>query len=518
MIKTFVTTYLKKTCNGSNIKRHVTSYQYSTQIRSERSILYKSNKWEAIIGLEVHAQLNSKTKLFSLSSASFNEPVNTNVSVIDAAFPGTLPKLNAKCVELAVAASLALSGNVQLVSSFDRKQYFYPDLPPGYQITQHYAPISLGGKIFLNNLDGLEYDTVVRIKQIQLEQDTGKSIHDIVPGMTLIDLNRAGTGLIEIVTEPDMRTSKEAGLTVKKLQAILRAIGSSDGNMEEGSLRCDVNVSVHEHETPYGTRCEIKNLNSIKFLMAAIDVEIERQIKELENGNKIVQETRGFDVLKNKTFRLRTKETATDYRYMPEPDLSPLILNKDYITRISNNLPELPDDLKTRIMKQYGIPLHDVIVLMNETGGVKYFEKAVKNRNPQHVSNWITHELFGLLHARNIKFSQNPVSALQLGSVVDCVDNGDITGKVGKKILEKMISGDSRLASIIIQDEGLRQLSDINELEKICQDVILQNPEQLRSFKGGKQTVFAWFVGQVMNKTKGQANPKLVNEILRKLL
>ncbi|KAF0374333.1 glutamyl-tRNA amidotransferase chain B [Gigaspora margarita] len=371
IIKTFVTTYLKKTCNErfiSKIKRNVTFYQYSTH-------LYKSNKWETIIGLEVHAQLNSKTKLFSSSSTSFNEPVNTNVSVIDAAFPGTLPQLNTKCVELAVAASLALSGNVQLVSSFDRKQYFYPDLPPGYQITQHYAPISLGGKIFLNQLDGLEYDTMVRIKQIQLEQDTGKSIHDIVPGMTLIDLNRAGTGLIEIVTEPDMRTSKEAGLTVKKLQSILRTIGSSDGNMEEGSLRCDVNVSVHEHETPYGTRCEIKNLNSIKFLMAAIDVEIERQIKELENGNKIVQETRGFDVLKNKTFRLRTKETATDYRYMPEPDLSPLILNKDYITRISNNLPELPDDLKTRIMKQYGIPLHDVIVLMNETGGVKYFEE-----------------------------------------------------------------------------------------------------------------------------------------------
>ncbi|KAF0374332.1 glutamyl-tRNA amidotransferase chain B [Gigaspora margarita] len=475
IIKTFVTTYLKKTCNErfiSKIKRNVTFYQYSTH-------LYKSNKWETIIGLEVHAQLNSKTKLFSSSSTSFNEPVNTNVSVIDAAFPGTLPQLNTKCVELAVAASLALSGNVQLVSSFDRKQYFYPDLPPGYQITQHYAPISLGGKIFLNQLDGLEYDTMVRIKQIQLEQDTGKSIHDIVPGMTLIDLNRAGTGLIEIVTEPDMRTSKEAGLTVKKLQSILRTIGSSDGNMEEGSLRCDVNVSVHEHETPYGTRCEIKNLNSIKFLMAAIDVEIERQIKELENGNKIVQETRGFDVLKNKTFRLRTKETATDYRYMPEPDLSPLILNKDYITRISNNLPELPDDLKTRIMKQYGIPLHDVIVLMNETGGVKYFEEAVKNRNPQHVSNWITHELFGLLHARNIKFSQNPVSALQLGSVIDCVDNGDITGKVGKKIIEKMISGDSRLASIIIQDEGLRQLSDINELEKICKNVILQNPEQV---------------------------------------
>ncbi|CAG8679393.1 29338_t:CDS:10, partial [Racocetra persica] len=405
-------------------------------------------------------------------------------------------QLNAKCVELAVTASLALSGNVQLVSSFDRKQYFYPDLPSGYQITQHYAPISLGGKIFLNHLDGLEYDTVVRIKQIQLEQDTGKSIHDIVPGMTLIDLNRAGTGLIEIVTEPDMRTSKEAGLTVRKLQSILRAIGSSDGNMEEGSLRCDVNVSVHEHGTPYGTRCEIKNLNSIKFLMAAIDVEIERQIKELENGNNLEQETRGFDVSKNQTFRLRSKETATDYRYMPEPDLPPLILNKDYIERISNNLPELPDELKTRIMKQYCIPLHDVIVLMNEIGGVKYFEEAVKNRNPQHISNWIIHELFGLLHAKNIKFSQNPVSALQLGSVIDCVDNGDITGKIGKKILEKMIAGDSRLASTIIQEEGLRQLNNISELEKICQEVILQNPRQLISLKEGKQTVFAWFVGQ----------------------
>ncbi|CAB4438225.1 unnamed protein product [Rhizophagus irregularis] len=475
-------------------------------------------KWEAIIGLEIHAQINSKKKLFSNSSTSFNEPVNTNVSVIDAAFPGTIPRINSKCVQLTVATSLALMGNVQPVSFFDRKHYFYPDLPAGYQITQHYAPISLGGKITLSPLDGLDYETDVRIKQIQIEQDTGKSIHDIKPGMALIDLNRSGTGLMEIVTEPDIRSSKEAGLTVRKLQTLLRTLGSSNGNMEEGSLRCDVNVSVHEIGTPFGTRCEIKNLNSIKFLMAAVDVEIERQIAELKKGHSIIQETRGYDVAANQTFRLRTKETSADYRYMPEPDIPSLIITEDYLTGIHNKLPELPDDLKKRLMNQYNISLRDVMSLMHEDGGVEYFEEIAKNRNPHHVVNWITHDLYGLLNTNNIKFNHNPVTTQQLGSIIDSIKTDDITAKTGRKILTIMVLGDKRLCHDIVQEKGWKQLTNTDELEIICKNILSKNPKQVQQYKQGNKNIFSWFVGQVMKETKSNANPKLVNNILTKYL
>ncbi|RHZ82751.1 hypothetical protein Glove_103g10 [Diversispora epigaea] len=522
---------LNKTKNNKNVLpslfhllhlSHKFSHQYTTitTTTTHPPNLIIDNKWEAIIGLEIHAQLSSKTKLFSNSSTSFQKPINTNVSVFDAAFPGVMPKLNSKCVDLAVATSLALSGNVQLISSFDRKQYFYPDLPAGYQITQHYEPLSIGGKIALSHLDGLEYETEVRIKQIQLEQDTGKSIYDIKPGFALIDLNRAGIGLMEIVTEPDIRSSKEAGLILRKLQNILRAVGSSDGNMEEGSLRCDVNVSVHQVGTPFGTRCEIKNLNSVKFLMEAIEVEIKRQINELRIGNRIIQETRGYDVVKNKTFRLRSKETDTDYRFMPEPDLPPLILTKEYLERILNASPELPDILKTRLINKYNISLKDVKALMGEEGGVEYFEKIVqyRNRNPKLVSNWITQDLYGFLNRKNIKFSKNPVSIEQLGSIIDCIEIGDISGNIGKQILAQMISGDTRLASVIIEEKGLKQINNITELETICQDIVMQNTENAKLVREGNQNVFKWFVGQVMRITKGKANPQIVNELLQKLL
>ncbi|CAG8585392.1 5971_t:CDS:10, partial [Diversispora eburnea] len=387
----------------------------------------------------------------------------------DAAFPGVIPKLNSKCVDLAVATSLALSGNVQLISSFDRKQYFYPDLPAGYQITQHYEPLSIGGKIALSHLDGLEYETEVGIKQIQLEQDTGKSIYDIKPGFALIDLNRAGTGLMEIVTEPDIRSSKEAGLILRKLQNILRAVGSSDGNMEEGSLRCDVNVSVHQVGTPFGTRFEIK-----------------RQINELRNGNRIIQETR-------------------------EPDLPPLILTQEYLERILNASPELPDTLKIRLINKYNISLKDVKALMGEEGGIVQHH----DRNPKLVSNWITQDLYGFLNRKNIKFSKNPISIEQLGSIIDCIEIGDISGK---QILAQMISGDTRLASIIIEEKGLKQINNITELETICQDIVMQNTENAKLVREGNQNVFKWFVGQVMRITKGKANPQIVNELLQKLL
>ncbi|CAJ0751786.1 9648_t:CDS:10 [Entrophospora sp. SA101] len=455
------------------------NYIFSRSISSEKlrkSTNLNLDEWEAIIGLEIHAQINSKTKLFSSSSTLFNEPVNTNISLIDAAFPGTIPRLNSKCVDHAIATSLSLSGNVQLVSFFDRKHYFYPDLPAGYQITQHYAPISIGGKICLSKLDGLEYDAQIRIKQIQLEQDTGKSTHDV---MTLVDLNRAGVGLMEIVTEPDIRTSKEAGLALRKLQLLLRTIGSSDGNMEEGSLRCDVNVSVHKHGTPFGTRCEIKNLNSVKFLMLAIDAEIYRQIQELIKGNSIIQETRGYDVPANKTFKLRTKETLTDYRYMPESDLPPLLLTKKHITKIFDSLPELPDNKKKRLLEQYNLSIHEVS----------------KNRNSQHVINFIIHELFGVLNLKGLKFYQNPVLIEQLGSLIDCVNNNEISGKIARKVLMMMVDGDTRLPKDIIIEKSWQQLSDIDELEKLCKSVLKENPNLVMEIKvKEKENLIQYFI------------------------
>ncbi|CAG8450224.1 2330_t:CDS:10 [Ambispora leptoticha] len=481
--------------------------------------LYR-NKWEAVIGLEIHAQIKSKTKLFSSSSTSFNKPVNTNVSVIDAAFPGTIPRLNARCVELAVLTSFALSCNIQRVSSFDRKHYSYPDLPAGYQITQHFAPLAKNGKIFLSSLlDGLEYDKEIRIKQLQLEQDTGKSLYDIGSEgspVTLIDLNRAGIGLMEIVTEPDIRSSKESGLLVRKLQGLLRTVGSSDGNMEEGSLRCDVNVSVHEPGKPFGTRCEIKNLNSVKFLMSAIDAEIERQVESLEQGIPVIQETRRFDVSSNKTLRLRTKESLMDYRYMPEADLPELILSDEYLSRVYQSLPELPDATKIRLMRQYGISVYDTGVVLGEEGGVEYFEKITNNRNPKLVINWITHELFGQLKTRDVKFIDNPVTVEQLGSLVDCINQNIISGTTGKQVLALMIDGDARLANEIIQAKGLQQINDSVELEKICKTIVAKYPDETQRIKKGQLKVFKWLVGQVMRETKGQANPQLVNEILKK--
>ncbi|KAG9303732.1 hypothetical protein G9A89_018629 [Geosiphon pyriformis] len=491
-----------------------------SSVISENVSLYR-NKWEVIIGLEIHAQINSKTKLFSSSSTSFNQPINTNVSLFDAAFPGTIPRLNAKCVELAVSTSIALSCKVQPISSFDRKHYFYPDQPAGYQITQHYAPLALDGKLSLSFLDGLEYDKIIRIKQLHLEQDTGKSIQHAGLGgypVAFIDLNRAGIGLMEIVTEPDIRSSQEAGIVLRKLQVLLRTIGSSNGNMEEGSLRCDLNVSVHELGAPFGTRCEVKNLNSIKFLMAATDVEIERQVSSLENGIPIGPETRGFDVARGKTFRLRTKETSTDYRYMPEPDLPNLILTEEYISKLVKCLPELPDAKKRRLMKDYNISLHDARVLMNELGGVEYFELISQNRDPRMVVNWITHELFGELAKRKKIFSENPVTAEQLGSIVDSIKQNIISGKIGKQVLPLMIDGDKRLAHEIVEEKKWRQITDINELQIVCEKVIAHNPKEIVKIQKGNFNITKWFVGQVMRETKGQANPQLVNEVLKKCI
>ncbi|KAI8142522.1 Aspartyl/glutamyl-tRNA amidotransferase subunit B [Fennellomyces sp. T-0311] len=474
-----------------------------------------NNGWEAVIGVEVHAQINSKTKLFSDMETSYEEPPNSKVSIVDLAFPGVQPRLNERCVELAVKTALALKADVQHRSTFDRKHYFYPDLPQGYQITQQREPIARGGMIALTELDGVPEAFTVGLHQIQLEQDTGKSMHDMIVGSTLLDMNRAGTGLMEIVTKPDMRSSLEAGLLVKKLQSILQCVGSSQASMNEGSMRCDVNVSVHREGEPWGTRCEIKNLNSVRFLSMAIDAEIERQIEILEKGGVIHAETRGFDVSGRKTFKLRGKETAPDYRYMPEPDLPNLLLSQEYIDQLAKDLPELPDQTRTRIMEQYKMSLDDANSLLNEAGSLAFFESVCLGRNSQAVLNWTINDLFGELARREISFGQSPVSVEQMGSLVDLVQSNKITGKIGKDVLRIMLQdADGSMAQDIVEKKGWARIDDSNLLKSICDSLVTKHPDQVVKFQDGEMKVFKWFIGQIMRETKGMADPLQVNQAL----
>ncbi|KAL1925532.1 uncharacterized protein VTP21DRAFT_415 [Calcarisporiella thermophila] len=500
---------------------HFSTARLSNNLRKQNGAIDK--KWQPVIGLEIHAQIASRSKLFSASPTQFNDPVNTNVSAFDAAFPGVQPQINGTCIDLGVKTALALGSSVQPKSSFDRKHYFYPDLPFGYQITQHYEPFALGGFIQLGEYDGIPHPYQIRIKQIQLEQDTGKSIHDIYPGFSLIDLNRAGIGLMEIVTEPDIRTAQDAGLVVRKLQALLRCVGSSNGNMEEGSMRCDVNVSIREPGGEFGTRCELKNLSSVKFLMDAIEAEVRRQINLLEHGMPVRQETRGYDASARKTFLLRTKETAPDYRYMPEPDLPPLLLSSSYITRIKSTIPELPDQKRERMLREYGIPLRDVNAMLNEPQGVEYYEELCnpsegKKRDPRKAANWMVHELFGQLHTRDLTFIKNPVSPGQLGSVLDLVEMGVISGKIGKNVVSVMVEGDSRMAQAIVEERGWKVIEGGEELEIVCEKIMAKYPDKVMAVKGGNHNLLKWFVGQVMQATRGKASPKKVIEVLESKL
>ncbi|KAF9363477.1 hypothetical protein BGX34_004053 [Mortierella sp. NVP85] len=474
------------------------------------------DRWEPIIGLEIHAQIKSNTKLFSDSRNTFNAPTNTNVSLIDAAYPGTLPQLSQECVELAVKTSLALDAHVYPISSFDRKHYFYPDLPQGFQITQHYEPLAQNGKIIISPLDGLDYLLTVGIEQLQLEQDTGKSLHDVYPDMTLMDLNRAGTGLMEIVTKPDMRTSKEAGILIKKLQALLRAVNSSDGNMDEGSMRCDVNVSVHEPGKPFGARCELKNINSIKAVMDAIDAEVERQISCYESHVPVLQETRGFDVSSGKTFKIRSKESAPDYRYMPEPDLPRLVISPETIQLLRTSLPELPDARRERMMEKYQLGMIETRTLMGEEHMVEFFENVVSSgRQVKSVISWTIHELLGRLHTRGIKFCPDVVTSSQLGSLIDSVDQGQISAKVGKAVLDMMIEGDDRDANAIIEEKGWKQVNNREELDTMCDNILAKYPEKVTVIQKGNMGVLGFLVGQVLKQSQGRANPVIVNELLR---
>ncbi|KAI9348845.1 Aspartyl/glutamyl-tRNA amidotransferase subunit B [Pilaira anomala] len=500
--------------------RITTRELYKRQLRNTVRLLNTSSikeGWEAVIGIEVHAQINTKTKLFSDSSTSYNDLINTRVSSFDAAFPGVQPRLNDHAVELAVKTALALQGQVQKKSTFDRKHYFYPDLPQGYQITQQREPIARGGYISLTENDGAIKPLKVGILQLQLEQDTGKSFHDMRPGETLLDLNRAGTGLMEIVTMPDLRSSFEAGLLVKKLQNILQWVGSSKANLEEGSMRCDVNVSVNRIGEGFGTRCELKNLNRVRILSMAIDAEIKRQINVLESGGTIQVETRRYDEVKDVTFKLRDKENAPDYRYMPEPDLPPLILSQNYIDKVASTLSELPDQCLDRIMKQYDLNISNANLLLHEYKCVDFFEKVCLGRNHKIVANWTLNELSGTLASKNISFKENPISVERFGNLIDLIQNGTITGKTGKDVIKLMV--DSKLDPLdIVKEKGWLRITDISQLRSLCDELVNKSPEKAKAVQNGDSKLFKWFIGRVMGRTKGMADPNSLNEALSKSL
>ena len=471
----------------------------------------ETGDWEMVIGLEVHAQVISKAKLFSGSATDFGAAPNSQVSFVDAAFPGMLPVINEVCVEQAVRTGLGLKAQINLHSVFDRKNYFYADLPQGYQISQYLQPIVGKGEIVLDLPDGSS--RTVGITRLHLEQDAGKSLHDQHPSKTYIDLNRSGVALMEIVSEPDMRTAEEAGAYLRKLRSILRYLGTCDGNMEEGSMRCDVNVSVRKPGEPFGTRCEIKNVNSIRFVMAAIEYEARRQIEILEDGGKIDQETRLWDTTKFETRSMRSKEEAHDYRYFPDPDLLPLELAPEWVEDIRKTLPELPDDKKARFINDYKLSAYDANVLVSEKAKADYYEAVAKGRDPKLAANWVTGELFGYLNKAGKEIEESPVSAENLGGLIDLIADNTISGRIAKEVFEAMFETGEKPADIV-EKKGLRQVTDTGAIESSIDAVLAANADKVAEFRSGKDKLFGFFVGQVMKATQGKANPALVNEIL----
>ena len=477
-----------------------------------------SNNWETIIGLEVHAQIISESKLFSGASTNFGSEPNTQVSLVDAAMPGMLPVINKDCVEQAIKTGLGLNAQINKRSIFDRKNYFYPDLPQGYQISQFTQPIVGKGSIQIDLKDGTSKK--IGITRLHLEQDAGKSVHDVEPSKSYIDLNRSGIALMEIVSEPDIRSAEEAQEYVKKLRSILRYIGTCDGNMEEGSLRCDVNISVRKKDEELGTRAEIKNVNSIKSIGQAIDYEFKRQTEIINSGGKIDQETRLFDEKKGETRSMRSKEEAHDYRYFPDPDLPPLEIEDEWIKKIKKNLPELPDVKKENLMNQYKISSYDAAILVSDKNNAEFFDKIIaknKKRNPKNVANWIIGELFALLNKNNLEIKSSPIKAEDLGELIDYIEDQTISGKIAKNVFEEMFKTKKK-AKDIIEKKGLKQITDTGEIEKLIDKVLNNNKEKVDEFKSGKEKLFGYFVGQVMQETKGTANPGIVNKILKKKL
>jgi aspartyl-tRNA(Asn)/glutamyl-tRNA(Gln) amidotransferase subunit B len=475
----------------------------------------RTGEWEIVIGLEIHAQIMADAKLFSGAATKFGAEPNTQVSPVDAAFPGMLPVINRRCVEQAVRTGLGLNAEINLVSVFDRKNYFYADLPAGYQISQYTRPVVGKGKVAVDLPDGGVRE--IGITRLHIEQDAGKSLHDQHPTATFVDLNRAGVGLMEIVSEPDLRNAEEAGAYLRKVRSILRYLGTCDGNMEEGSLRCDVNVSVRQPGGPLGTRAEIKNVNSVRFVMQAIEYEARRQIDLVEDGGTVAQETRLFDAGRGITRPMRSKEHAHDYRYFPDPDLLPLVLEREWVERLRADLPELPDAKKARFIDQHDLTADQAALLVAEQGVADYFEVVASERDGKTAANWITGDLFAVLNKRSITIEQSTVSAEDLGGLLDLIRDSIISGRLAKDVFAAM-DETGKSALDIVQERGLRQVTNEGEIAKAVDAVLAREAEKIAEYRSGKDKLFGFFVGQVMKATAGKANPALVNDILRRRL
>jgi aspartyl-tRNA(Asn)/glutamyl-tRNA(Gln) amidotransferase subunit B len=473
----------------------------------------RTGEWEVVVGIEIHAQVISKAKLFSGAAVTFGAEPNTQVSLVDAAMPGALPVINGFCVEQAVRTGLGLKAEINLFSVFDRKNYFYPDLPQGYQISQYHQPIVGKGSITLELADG--GTRTVGITRLHLEQDAGKSLHDQAPKATYVDLNRCGVALMEIVSEPDMRSAEEAGAYIRKLRSIMRYLGTCDGNMEEGSLRADINVSVRRPGEDYSTRCEIKNLNSVRFVQQAIEYEARRQIEVIEDDGEVVQETRLFDPGQGVTRSMRTKEEAHDYRYFPDPDLLPLELDPEWVESIKASLPELPDEKKARFIKEYNLPAYDAGVLVAERATADYFEELAKGRDPKLTANWLINELFGRLG--KVGKSITDIPPARFGGLIDLVVGQEVSANTAKEVITVMLET-GKDAADVVEEKDLTQITDTGAIEGVVEKVLAANPDKVAAYRAGSEKLHGWFVGQVMKATQGKANPKAVNEILREKL
>jgi len=476
----------------------------------------KTADWEIVIGLEVHAQVISNSKLFSGSSASFGAEPNTHVSFVDAAMPGMLPVVNIECVRQAVKTGLGLNAQINKRSVFSRKNYFYADLPQGYQITQNDGESIVGkGEVEITLDDG--YTKIVRINRLHIEQDAGKSIHDMHPRKTFVDLNRSGVCLMEIVSEPDIHSAEEAGAYFRKLRSIVRYLETCDGNMDQGSMRADVNISVNKVGEGFGIRRELKNMNSIKHIESAINYEARNQIRILEEGGVINQETILWDIAKGETRAMRNKENAHDYRYFPDPDLLPLVITDEFIEEIRQSLPELPDAKKERFIKEYGITEYDADILTQEKHRADFYEEAAKGHDGKLVSNWLVSELLGILNKNLVELEDSPISAKQLGELVGLIEDNTISGKIAKDVFADMFET-SKDASVIVEEKGLKQVTDTGAIESIVDEVIAENAAQVEDYKGGNDRIFGFFVGQVMKKSQGKANPGIANKLLKEKL
>src|SRR5215470_5462007 len=481
----------------------------------ENMIEGRTGSWEIILGLEVHAQVVSKSKLFSGAATEFGAEPNTQVSLVDAAMPGMLPVINEVCIEQAVKTGLGLNAQINLRSVFDRKNYFYADLPAGYQISQYLQPIVGKGTILLDLPEGRTRE--VGITRLHLEQDAGKSLHDQHPTKTYVDLNRAGVALMEIVSEPDLRSAEETAAYLRKLRSILRYLGTCDGNMEEGSLRCDVNVSVRRPGEPLGTRCEIKNVNSIRFVQQAIEYEARRQIEVIEDGGTIRQETRLFDAGRGITRPMRSKEHAHDYRYFPDPDLLPLELDPAWVEGLKAHLPELPDAKKARFIGDYGLSAYDAGVLVADQETAAFYETVAKGRDAKLAANWVISELFAVLNRAGVDIDQSPVSAAALGGLVDLIADNTISGRIAKDVFAAMVET-GKPAAAIVEEKGLRQVTDTGAIDQAIDQVMAQQADKVAEYRSGKEKLFGFFVGQVMKATGGKANPALLNQRLKEKL